>query len=126
MKPASAWQKGQSGNPGGRPKLPDSVQRLKEQGKIAAIEGLSQALLMNSIELDVNESNPDTPAALRIAIALIKKTIKTGCPIRAQLIYQYMIGKPETYTPDPPEPTEADDNTIRLAYSQDDVRNRGS
>jgi len=120
LKPANAWQKGQSGNPSGRPKLPDSTQRLKDECKIAAIEALCKAMAMNRDQLAAVAEDRQAPAALLLAASLVHKTIKTACPIRANFIFQYIVGKPETYVQDPPE-TNPDENTIRLAYSKADL-----
>lgn len=118
--PSTAWPKGQSGNPSGRPRLPDTTARLKEQGKIAAIEALAKVLAMTQAELSRLPKDPSTPAALLLAASVMHKAIKTGCPVRANFIYQYLVGKPETNLPEPPDPQQ-NRREIRLAYSSEDL-----
>lgn len=119
MKPANAWQKGQSGNPSGRPKLPDQTQRLREQGKVEAIEALAKVMSMTLAEISRLPKDPTASAALLLAGSVMHKAIKTGCPVRANFIFQYMVGRPETAQPEVSD--SPDLNTIRLAYSRDDL-----
>jgi hypothetical protein len=118
-RPSGVWVKGQSGNPSGRPKLPDTTQRLREQGKIAAIEALSQVMTMTMADIARVPKDPNASAALVLAASVMHKAIKTGCPVRANFIFQYMVGRPETAQPE--QSDAPDQNTIRLAYSRDDL-----
>lgn len=115
-RPVGSWQKGTSGNPSGRPKLPDTTQRLREQGKIDAIEALAKVMTMTMTELSRLPKDPNASAAMLLAGSVMHKAIKTGCPIRANFIFQYMVGKPETNQPESPD--QVDDRTITLAYSR--------
>lgn len=120
MKPANAWQKGQSGNPGGRPRLPDATQRLKETAKIQTIEAISKVMGMNRAEIAEVAKDKTAPAALLLAASVVNKAINLGCPHRAQLILSYVVGKPEQYVE-----AESDElvnrNHITLAYSKADL-----
>lgn len=120
MKPANAWQKGQSGNPSGRPKLPEQTQRLRELGKIEAIEALSKVMTLTMAQLSMLPKDPTASAAMLLAGSVMHKAIKTGCPIRANFIFQYMVGRPETSQAET-EPADPEQNQIRLAYSRDDL-----
>jgi hypothetical protein len=122
-RPSGVWVKGQSGNPSGRPKLPDTTQRLREQGKIAAIEALAQVMSMTMKDIASVPKDPNANAALVLAASIMHKAIKTGCPQRAAFIFNYMVGKPESASDGQAQDDEdmKQSNTVRLAYSRDDL-----
>lgn len=120
MSNATSWRKGQSGNPGGRPKLPDATQRLKETARIEAIEAVSQLMTMTRAQIEFHAADPEAPGALALAAGVMKAAIKHGCPHRAQLILSYVIGKPDVM-PSDGVAQDPEQNTLRLAYSKSDL-----
>lgn len=121
MSNPTAWRKGQSGNPGGRPKLPDATQRLREHARIEAIEAVSQLMTMTRAQIEQTAMDMEAPGALALAASVMKTAMKHGCPHRTQLILSYVIGKPDT-APIEGQADNPDQNTIRLAYRQDEFQ----
>lgn len=117
-KPVAGWVKGQSGNPAGRPKLPDTTQRLKEIAKIEAIESLSKVMMMTTADLAKLAQDPKATSVMKLAASLLHKAIKQGCPNRANFIFQYIVGKPESLKDEDLDPAL---NLLRLAYAREDL-----
>jgi Family of unknown function (DUF5681) len=93
------WKPGQSGNPGGRKKLRPELEQIAHQGRETAIESINKALLMTPDQLKHTLSNPNATMAEHLVASVLSKAIKEGCPIRAQFLMNYVLGKPAKHDP---------------------------
>lgn len=97
--PPHAWKDGQSGNPNGRPRLPDSLARLKDHSKLLVIQAIAETMLMTRDQLKERTANPNATMAELLVGAIMVKAIEHGDPVRAQCLFNYVVGKPEPYQP---------------------------
>lgn len=86
------WQPGQSGNPGGRPKLPDSLIGIKSLTPLEVNRTISKYARMTRAELDVSAN--EKLCALDLAIiSVFNKSIKYGDYLRLAFLLDRCIGR---------------------------------
>lgn len=87
------FKKGQSGNPSGRPKLPEDVVEGRKLNKIEVARIFNRLINMPATELKDVLTNPDTKAMELIVGKIIAEGIKHGDAARLNFILDRMIGK---------------------------------
>lgn len=78
---AMPYVKGQSGNPGGRPRENDEVKAVRNLAKDELVRSLSACLLMDAAGLDRIEASAQSTNAMRVVSSLVRKAVKLGCPM---------------------------------------------
>lgn len=86
-------------NPKGRPKL-GLVDEAKHHAKAELIQAMCDCLEMTVEDLAELTLDPDTRASYAFVGSIIGVGIKKGCPTRATLIFNHILGKPPEYKPD--------------------------
>lgn len=95
--PKSAYKKGQSGNPTGRPKLPAEIAELKKLSKEELIRTYVQIALMSPKSF--RKLKPETMAEAGIK-KCFAQFVKTGDTKSIKNIWEYVIGKPQIELPE--------------------------
>lgn len=115
MRPSSLanlkkFKPGQSGNPTGAGRWPKELQNLRSQSKQEVVRVVSRCMLMSKKQLKAMALNPDATVAEILVASIISKAIETGCPIRSQFLFNYVLGKPKPVDLDESdqEPVEQD------------------
>jgi hypothetical protein len=94
------WQPGQSGNPGGRPKLPEVLRGIASLSQSEVCKLVSKYARMTRDELQQAIQAPSTPV-LEMAIASIfAQSIKQGDYTRLSFLLDRAIGKVREVSPD--------------------------
>lgn len=87
------WQKGQSGNPGGKYALPPELKGIRSLSQIEACKVISKYARMNKAELRAVCTKDETPV-LELAIASIfAKCIETGDHSKLTFLLDRSIGR---------------------------------
>ena len=110
--PPHAWKEGQSGNPSGRKALPSHVARLREHSKVEVIKAISETFLLTRSELKERTARPEATMAELVVGSIMIKAIETGDPVRTQVLLNYVLGRPEPFSP-PPENDDSDKPSVR-------------
>lgn len=95
------WKPGQSGNPGGRPTLPEELRAIKELTKEEVKRLFSKHLRATPPELLVVVKDQKASALDSWLAAGILKGIDQGDFSRLGFMLERVIGKPETVQEDP-------------------------
>lgn len=90
MSKPQLFRPGQSGNPSGRPKLPDE---LKDATPLEIKLLIWRLWKLKRDELQAFISNPDTPAGQLHVASVLAKGIKEGDPVRLDYLLNRLIGK---------------------------------
>jgi hypothetical protein len=91
------FQKGSSGNPAGRRKMPFEINELKAVCKLEVIDAINSTLLMTRDELKKVSADPTATMAQLVVASITQKAIQEGCFARAQFLMNYVIGRPKTF-----------------------------
>jgi len=100
------FKPGQSGNPGGKIKLPPDVRENKKYTAIAVTRLLNEFLNMSFEQIKERISAPGTPSLDLMIGKIVAEAVKTGDHARLNFIFDRMIGKvKETIEHKLPKPT---------------------
>lgn len=87
------FKKGQSGNPGGRKRMPQEIKELTFLTKQRMIGVLNQFLYMTKDEIQAKLQDPNINM-LEMAIGhIIAKAAKDGDPTRLNFVFDRIVGK---------------------------------
>jgi len=99
------FKPGQSGNPGGRPKLPEDVKEARQLNRVEFERIVNRHLWMTKAQLQEAIKDPAAPLIETMVGTLIAKAIQAGDHIRLEFILCRLIGKVqeriEISTPEP-------------------------
>lgn len=84
---------GQSGNPAGRPPIPEEVKEYKKINQVKFIEMVNKYMFMDRASLLAMQKSPNTKAIDLMIIALIIKTVNQGDYSRLNFLLDRTIGK---------------------------------
>lgn len=90
------WKPGQSGNPAGRPAIKPELKKLAREARETALASIEKVMLMTPNELRESLQNPDAPLVQHLVASVMNKALKEGCPVRAQFLMNYVLGRPQT------------------------------
>ena len=91
--PPHAFKKGQSGNPSGRPKLPDDVVEGKKLNQIEVARVFNRFVNYSKAELEAVMKDPNTKALELLIGKIMAEAISKGDHMRMNFILDRMIGK---------------------------------
>jgi hypothetical protein len=107
--PGPLWKPGQSGNPGGRPRIPDELRGIQSLSQLEVCKLVSKYARMTKEELQASVQDSKTPV-LEMAIASIfAQSIKQGDYTRLAFLLDRAIGKVREV----PEDEDADSAAAR-------------
>ena len=86
------FQPGQSGNPSGRPKLPDSIKRLKKMTAIEVDKLLNEFMSMTKVEIDELMASDETPMLKKIVGQIFIKAAEHGDQSRLNFLLDRTAG----------------------------------
>jgi hypothetical protein len=101
------WKPGQSGNPAGRAVIAPELRELAKSSRATVLAAISQVMLLTSEELKEAVSEPSTTMAQHLVASVLSKAIKEGCPMRAQFLLNYILGRPAQFDPKDVEDSQA-------------------
>lgn len=87
------FKPGQSGNPGGKPKLPQELKRTDKLSKIKFREYLNKFIHMTKTELVAELQKPGSTMLEQLVGGMIARTVKDQDPVRANFLLDRLIGK---------------------------------
>lgn len=98
---STSYKPGQTGNAGGRPKLPEDLKKVLKNTREIMIKDMCSVLSMSvdRVTILAMDEGPGS-ASTALMASVLKRAIKTGCHQRAQLFLNYIIGKPQEFNPD--------------------------
>lgn len=78
----------------GRPKLSTHLKELRGEAKNYALETILKTMMMTDAELDKVMRGNEVTKTQRLVASLLEKAIEQGCFMRAQFLFNYILGKP--------------------------------
>lgn len=87
------WQPGQSGNPSGRPRIPEAYRAVQSLSQIEACKRISRYARMSPEQIEVAKSLPTTDLLDRCIISIFEKCMQYGDNTRLQFLLDRAIGK---------------------------------
>lgn len=91
--PPHAFKPGQSGNPSGRPKLPEDIKKSRRMNQIEVARILNRFVNLSLDELKAEMNNPETRAMELMIGKVMIKAMTDGDHTRFNFILDRMIGK---------------------------------
>jgi hypothetical protein len=91
------FQKGTSGNPAGRRKMPYELKELQSVCKLEVIDAINTTLLMTREEIKKISADTGSTMAQLVVASIVQKAIQEGCFMRAQFLMNYVLGRPKTF-----------------------------
>ena len=85
--------KGQSGNPGGRLKLPDDIKEARKLNQIELERLVNKYLWLTADEVKALDKNPATPMMERMILSIVSIAAEKGDQQRLEFILCRLIGK---------------------------------
>lgn len=111
------WGPGQSGNPAGRPAIAPELKELAKSSKQLVLAAISSAMLQTSDELRTTVSDPSATMAQHLVASVLSRAIKDGCPVRAQFLLNYVLGRPGNFDPKDVDTGEGPTRTLQTVPS---------
>lgn len=100
------FKPGQSGNPGGRPPLPEEIKKARKLNQIRVSEVVIEFLNMPMRDVKQIMDDPNTPALESMVARIIFEAQKHGDQSRANFVIEHGVGKlRETIKHELPAPT---------------------
>lgn len=87
------FKKGQSGNPGGKPKLPDDIKQARKLSQIELERTINKLIYLPRSELKQVIENPATPMFEIMIASIIAQASQKGDQLRLDFVLNRMIGK---------------------------------
>lgn len=87
------WQPGESGNPSGRPALPEDIKEARKLNAVELERTLNKIIWMKKGEIKTLISDPDTPAFESLIASIVVKGISGGDHMRAEWVVSRLVGK---------------------------------
>jgi hypothetical protein len=72
------------------------LKKLAREGRDAALAAIESVMLMTPNQLRESLQNPDAPLVQHLVASVMNKALKEGCPVRAQFLMNYVLGRPQT------------------------------
>jgi hypothetical protein len=96
--PGRPFKPGESGNPGGRPKLPEDVKQAKLMNRIELTRLVNRLVRMKRHELAELIKNPDASSMEIMIGTIIVKAAQQGDPTRLSFLLDRLVGKVKNET----------------------------
>lgn len=93
MSEETRFKPGQSGNPNGRPKLPDDIRQIRKVNKTEIERVMNKFLSMTKSEISQLVNDQDTPALEIMLASIIVKATTHGDHQRLNFILDRLVGK---------------------------------
>jgi len=77
-----------------RPKISTELSKMRGAAKHHALETIINTMMMTQDQLAEILIDPETSNTQRLVAALLDKAIDEGCFMRAQFLFNYILGKP--------------------------------
>jgi len=87
------FKKGQSGNPGGMPKIPDDIKEARKLNQIELERIINKYLHMPKNDLQVILKSPNIPMMELMVASIVAKAATGGDHLRLDFILNRIIGK---------------------------------
>jgi hypothetical protein len=89
----SRFKKGQSGNPGGKPKVPDDIKEARKLNQIELERAINRLIWLPRAELKALIENPETPMFEMMLASIVAQAAQKGDQSRLEFILMRVIGK---------------------------------
>lgn len=87
------FKPGQSGNPGGRPKLPDDIKEARKLNQVELERIVNKYLYMDREAVKAAISSPKTPMMELMVASIVAQAAQKGDHLRLDFVLNRMIGK---------------------------------
>jgi hypothetical protein len=87
------FKPGQSGNPGGRVKLPDDIKEARKLNVVEFERAMNKCLYLTPANLELLLSAEETPVIEHLIGAVIKRGIKDGSHAHLDFVLNRLVGK---------------------------------
>lgn len=102
---ASRFKPGQSGNPGGKPKVPDDILKARKLNQIELERVVNKYLWLQRDEVQAAIKDPATPMMELMVASIVAQAAQKGDQVRLEFILARLIGRVkdtlEVVTPTP-------------------------
>ncbi len=113
------WKPGQSGNPSGRPKLPEALRKIPEMHGDEVKRKIAGCLRMNKEQLQALLNNPDADAFALAVASILARGIKDADPSRIEYLLNRagcFLDKPAVQAPQ--KGSDDDDGSKAITHEQ--------